>query len=249
MTHIVLNGGHMNRTNRLTSEEVKQKAIALGCDLCGIASIDRFIGLPEGTNPMELLPEARTVIVVAKKFLMSTTSAKSTIPYTIIRNSLSRALDDITIQLSYLIEEGGFLAIPTGAIEPCNYNKELKKTVGLISLKYAARQAGLGTIGKNTLLITPEYGNMIWLGAIITSLELSPDTVMDRSACGENCRLCIDACPVQAIDGSEFIDQKKCWNFAFGKEGDGEWRIKCNKCRTICPHAKGIEAKKELANP
>ncbi len=238
----------MNRTNIQTAREVKQKAIALGCDLCGIASIDRFRGLPEGTNPIEILPEAKSVIVVAKKYLKSTTRANSTIPYTIIRNTLSRVLDDITIQLSYLIEEEGFLAIPTGAIEPCNFNEDLEKTVGLISLKYAAQQAGLGSIGKNTLLITPRHGNMVWLGAIVTSLELSPDAVISTAACGENCRICIDNCPVQALDGSAFMDQKKCWNYAFGKEGDGEWRIKCNRCRILCPHSTGVRVKEALAN-
>ena len=112
-----------------------------------------------------------------------------------------------TIGLSYFLEDNNYLAIPTGAIEPCNYNADLQKTVGLISLKYAAYQAGLGIIGKNTLLITPKYGNMVWLGAILTSAEFKSDPIMSKNLCKDSCTLCISNCPVQALYGNEFMDQ------------------------------------------
>lgn len=225
----------------LNSRIIKDKAFSLGCDLCGIASINRFNNLPDSTNPLHILKNAKSVVVIAKKFLNSTLDSTSTIPYTIVRNYLSREIDEITIQLSYFFEENNYHALPTGAIEPCNYNKDLSKTVGLISLKYAAFKAGLGIIGKNTLLITPEYGNMVWLGAIITSAELESDPIQEKSPCKDNCRICIDNCPTGAIDGSQFMDQQKCWNFAFGAEEGGEWRIKCFKCRETCPYAKGYK--------
>jgi epoxyqueuosine reductase len=148
-------------------------------------------------------------------------------------------MDDITIRFSYFIEENDAHAIPTGSIEPCNYDKELAKFVGLISLKHAAYQAGIGVIGKNTLLLTPEYGNMVWLGAVITSLKLEPDRIQTQNPCPQQCKVCIDSCPVGAIDGSLFMDQKRCRNFAFGKEDGGEWRIKCFQCRSRCPYSKG----------
>jgi len=108
-----------------------------------------------------------------------------------------------TIGLSYFLEDNNYLAIPTGAIEPCNYNADLQKTVGLISLKYAAYQAGLGIIGKNTL-------------------EFESDPIMSKNPCKDSCTLCISNCPVQALRGSEFMDQQKCWNYAFGEENGGE---------------------------
>lgn len=102
--------------------------------------------------------------------------------------------------------------------------------------------AGLGVIGKNTLLLTPKYGNMVWLGGIITSAPLAGDTMIEKKVCTDNCRICIDACPVQALDGSLFMNQAKCWNSAFGvPETGGEWRIKCYKCRVMCPYSKGFE--------
>jgi epoxyqueuosine reductase QueG len=218
---------------------VKEQAISLGSDLCGIASIDRFQNMPQKSNPLAILPQARSVIVIAKKFLTSTTTATSTIPYTIIRNWISREIDEITIRLAYFLEETNHLALPTGAIEPCNYDKNLGKSLGLISLKNAAHQAGLGVIGKNTLLITPQHGNMVWLGAVISSAELEPDPILQKTPCSGKCNLCVDNCPVSAIDGGLFMDQTKCKNFAFGEEDGGEWRIKCTKCRVLCPASNG----------
>ena len=80
---------------------------------------------------------------------------------------------------------------------------------------------------------------MVWLGAVISSLQLKPDKIRTKNPCKENCSICIDNCPVGAIDGSIFMNQRHCWNFAFGKENGGEWRIKCNKCRSKCPYSKG----------
>lgn len=231
---------------KLTSAVIKAKASELGFDLCGIATVDRFTGLGVKTDPQAVFPECRSVIVVAKKFLRSTMKASSTIPYTIIRNGLSREIDTKTAELSYFIEEHDLLAVPTGAIEPCNYDNVIDKTVGLISLKNAAYQAGLGVIGKNTLLITPKYGNMVWLGAVLTNAVLEPDPVMEYNPCKESCGLCISNCPVQALDGGKFIDQMKCWNHAFGEEDGGEWRIKCFKCRAVCPYSKGFKLRDNL---
>lgn len=226
---------------KITSEVIKAKAAELGLDLCGIAPVERFKGLAAKTDPAAILPGCRSVIVVAMKFLRSTLNASSTIPYTIIRNGLSREIDTKTTELSYFLEEYDLLAVPTGAIEPCNYETDISKTIGLISLKNAACQAGLGVIGKNTLLITPRYGNMVWLGAVLTNAELEPDPLIEYNPCRESCRLCISNCPVHALDGSEFMDQNKCWNHAFGEEDGGEWRIRCFKCRAVCPYSRGFK--------
>jgi epoxyqueuosine reductase QueG len=220
---------------------LKEYAKTLGADLCGIASIDRFEDMPAISNPKAIMPLAKSVIVVATRFLQSTLMSSSTIPYTIIRNYLSGEMDRITVKLSYFLFENGADAIPTGAIEPTNYNTELSKEFGLISLKNAAFQAGLGVIGKNTLLLTPEYGNMVWLGAVITSLEVQPDTVKTDGPCRNGCRICMDACPSGALDGSRLMDQDKCRRYAFGTANGGEWRIQCHACRSRCPLSKGYK--------
>ena len=110
-------------------------------------------------------------------------------------------------------------------------------------MKHAAVQAGLGRMGKNTLLINDRYGNMIWLSAVLTTCELEPDPIAQYETCPDKCRLCLEACPVQAMDGIS-IDQARCWTHAFGADAEGEWRIRCFTCRDVCPNKMGIRARK-----
>lgn len=94
-------------------------------------------------------------------------------------------------------------------------------------------------IGRHSLLITPEFGSMVWLGAVLTQIELEPDD-MQESICN-NCNLCVEACPVNALEDRE-INQQSCWNHAFGdNEKTKNWEISCHKCRDICPYNLGSE--------
>lgn len=223
----------------INSTFVKETAKELGLDLCGIAPVGRFEGAPEGFHPCDVLPECRSVIVLAKRFLNSTLKAKTTIPYTDIRNSLSRGMDDLAIRFSYILEDRGAVAVPVNSIGPCDFDLKTMRIRGIVSLKHAAVMAGLGKIGKNTLLINERYGNMIWLSAVLVSEMLEPDPMADYQVCPPDCNDCVDVCPVKAL-GNESMKQKECWEYAFGKHNGGEWRIKCNECRKICPNCLGI---------
>ncbi len=231
----------VKKSMSLTSIKIKNMAFKLGADLCGIASVNRFHEAPKGYHPCDVLEECQSVIVLACRFLKSTLKAKSTIPYTDIRNELTRKMDTIAIQLSYQIESEEYLAVPINAIGPTNWDPSENKSKGIISLKHAAVLAGLGKMGKNTLLINDEFGNMVWLSAVLTSAKLDEDSIAEYEGCVSNCSLCLKSCPVQALDGIS-IDQQKCWDYAFGiPEHGGEWRIKCFLCRKICPVALGVK--------
>ncbi len=228
------------------SSFVKKMAAELGADLCGIAPVDRFRDAPKGYNPRDVLPECRSVIVVAVSSLSSAMSANSTLPYTLVRNQLSDRLDGMALELAERLESQGVGAVPIGANEPCVLDRGSRKLRGVISLKHAAVFAGLGKMGKNTLLINERHGNMLWLGAVLTSAELEADPVATYEVCTGGCRLCIDACPVKALDGTS-INQRACGNYAFGDEKVlfrhyGGWRIKCNRCRKVCPNCFGLTA-------
>jgi epoxyqueuosine reductase len=218
---------------------IKQAAYGLGADLCGIAPIERFSGAPEGFRPTDVFPECRSVVVIAMRFLKSTLYAKSTIPYTYVRNEISSVINQAAIRLAQKIEDMGALAVTIGAIGKGEYDRNTDKFRGPISLRHAAELAGLGRIGKNTLLVNEKYGNMIWLNAVLTSAVIDPDPPAEYETCPKNCRLCIDSCPAKALDGVS-IDQRACLEYAFGEVDGGEWRIKCFKCRKICPNALGL---------
>ncbi len=118
-------------------------------------------------------------------------------------------------------------------------------TAPLLERSYA-RQAGLGWIGRNTCLINQGSGSWFFLGELLTSLELAPDTPPpDR--CG-TCRRCIDACPTAAIvpsDDGWRIDSRACISYITiekrgaidpgQQEGIGHHLFGCDICQDVCP--------------
>jgi epoxyqueuosine reductase QueG len=100
----------------MDSNNIKQILYGLGVDICGIASIDRFHESPEGFNPVDTLPSCKSVIVFGKKFLKGTLDCKNTIPYTIVRNTLSNMLDAISVDFCNIMENKNIIAVPIGTI-------------------------------------------------------------------------------------------------------------------------------------
>ncbi len=218
---------------------VKQLAADCGTDLCGIAPVDRFCNTPAGFHPWDVFPNCQSVIVLASRFLVSVLSAKSEVPYTIARNEIQNRMDQLTVKLAYLLEDRGVLAIPTGTLGPDAVGEEAKRITGLISLKHAAVLAGLGKIGKNALLFNDRYGSMLWLSAILVSVQLKGDPIAAYEACPVNCTVCMELCPINTIARAS-SDQVCCLHDAFRTENDGESRVKCYLCCKACPHVAGI---------
>jgi len=222
----------------MLSSDIKQILYDMGADLCGIASIDRFDEAPAGFHPCDILPSCKTVVVFAKKFLTGTLHCKTTVPYTIIRNMLSDKLDQMSFSFCEIMEHNGVIAVPTGTTGPTEYDTGTNRYRNIVSAKHCAVAAGLGRIGRNTLLITPEYGNMVWLCAVLLGAAFTADEMLAGDPCPKGCSLCIDSCPVHALGDPE-MKQLVCRDYAFGGENGGEWKIKCHKCRTICPFCLG----------
>jgi epoxyqueuosine reductase QueG len=111
-----------------------------------------------------------------------------------------------------------------------------KEHFGYISLKHAAEFAGLGVIGKNYLLTNPNYGNLLWLSAVLTDAELIPDKKTQFKICG-NCNKCVESCPSGALNNPALFGKKECSQFF--KIEDKKFIIKCFLCRTVCPYCYG----------
>lgn len=104
-------------------------------------------------------------------------------------------------------------------------------------MKHIAVGCGLGTLGKNTLLINPKYGNRLTVGAILTDLELESDELCEEQ-CIHGCKICIKSCPVGAIS-QDSVNQLLCRTNAYGKTAKGFDTVDCNLCRTKCPKQLG----------
>ncbi len=111
-----------------------------------------------------------------------------------------------------------------------------------ISERDFAVQSGIAWLGKNTCVISPEYGSWIFLGELLTTLDLEPDAPL-KSLCGK-CTKCIDACPTGALD-PYFMDANKCISYlTIEKRGEiapkfhaaiGRNLFGCDECQRVCP--------------
>jgi epoxyqueuosine reductase QueG len=115
----------------------------------------------------------------------------------------------------------------------------------LFTHKIAATCAGLGWIGKNGLLINPEYGARLSLATVLTDAPLEPDSPVVRSLCGK-CNLCMEYCPADAITGEEWsrnspfpvlVDEERCAAHKKIARASGR-KPNCGLCITICPYGR-----------
>lgn len=117
-----------------------------------------------------------------------------------------------------------------------------------------ARRAGIGFIGKNGLVISKEFGSYMYLGELITNLDIEPDQPVDYD-CGD-CRRCLDACPTSCLIGDGTMNARRCLSFQTQDKGmmalEFRKKIKtviygCDICQICCPYNKGID--NPLASP
>lgn len=111
--------------------------------------------------------------------------------------------------------------------------------------KYYAQKAGLGWIGRNSLLISPQYGSWINLAEILTDLKLAPDQPFLEDLC-LGCTRCVRACPTRALRPDRSVDARKCLSYLTVEnrgsipEGSqplmGSHTFGCDLCQVACPH-------------
>lgn len=233
----------MGEKMRIDSAFVKEMAYALGADLCGIAPVDRFTGVPVGHHPLDLLPGCRSVIVMACEWPSDAVDV-TTIAYTQMRDSMAVKLNLLAERMAKQLSRIGLTTFCKKSMGSTRLEEDGRYR-DLLSLKHAAMLAGLGKIGKNTLLINEQYGNMIWLSAVLTTEELEYDPLAAYEVCPVVCQRCIKACPVGAL-GGEMMKQQTCYGHAYqtvsGRIDSKEEIIVCNTCRIVCPYHLGIRS-------
>lgn len=188
------------------------------------------------TDPRLLLPGARSVIVVLQNYYPTPAERQPTgLPkistyaygndyHRVLKNKLYQLIDFLRLR------EGNILA------------KAYVDSAPVMDRAWAAR-AGLGWLGKNTMLIHPRAGSYFFIGVILTDLVLAPDAPM-TDHCG-TCTACLDACPTDALKPYE-LDSENCisyWTIELKealhqKHPEAKthgWAYGCDICNEVCP--------------
>jgi epoxyqueuosine reductase len=254
------------RTEEL-QQEIREYAMKIGIDKIGFATADVFTELKERlrrqqelnyqsgfekgsieerTEPVRLLPEAQSIVSIALAYPSRMKNApKSTKEER--RGLFARAswgIDYHEVLRSRLNKLADFIheKVPEAVTK-------IMVDTGELSDRAVAERAGIGFSGKNTSIITPEFGSFVYLGEMITNIPFIPDSPVEDS-CGD-CRKCLDACPTGALVGEGGqLNANRCIAFLTQTKDylEDEFRIKlgnrlygCDTCQQVCPKNKGID--------
>lgn len=224
----------------ITSTEIKQLASGLGANLCGITSVNSFNDSPKGFHPTDVYKDTKSIISIACRIPEGSFFADTQIPYTAVEDLALARVSQIALSIALHIEKQGSKAVLIPS-EPYDYwDAENKVGKGILSLKHVGYKAGLGYIGRNSLLCNETYGNLIKLGCVITDAVLVPDKLVAGDMCPDSCNLCVLSCPVGAIDNFK-VSQKKCRENSEIINKRGAEIYTCNICRKVCPNRNGIK--------
>ncbi|WP_339317203.1 tRNA epoxyqueuosine(34) reductase QueG [Oceanobacillus sp. FSL W7-1304] len=255
----------------MRTEQLKQEIIdyakEIGIDKIGFASADVFGelrerlrrqqelnfqsgfekgSLEERTEPQRLLPEAQSIISIAIAYPSRMKDApRSTKEER--RGLFARAswgIDYHVVLRDRLEKLAAFIQEKVPEVS----NKVMVDT-GELSDRAVAERAGIGFSGKNTSIITPEFGSFVYLGEMITNIPFVPDDPIEDS-CGD-CTKCMDACPTGALVEGGRLNAQRCIAFLTQTKDflPDEFRTKlgnrlygCDTCQQVCPRNKGIDS-------
>ena len=201
-------------------------------------------------NPVEIFPEARSVVVVALNYFTPHQHQQSCSTGKVSRYAWGDDYHEVVKEklsslLAWIREQ-----------EPDAVGKVCVDIQPMMDKAWAVR-AGLGWLGKHSNVITPEHGSWVFIGELLLNLELDHDTERIEDHCG-TCTLCIDACPTAAITEPYVVDSNRCISYAtielrapeLPDEIENElsgWLYGCDICQDVCPWNRFEEPTSETA--
>lgn len=228
-------------------EKIKDLGDIHGIDFIGVAGISKIENDIKDIsgNLISDYPRAISIGIVLQKSIVNLLKDRDTYEngfqykthaYDVINNRL----DNFASVVSSLIQRSGYRVMPLPAAERIDSNR----VCASISHKITARLAGFGWIGKNCLLINPNYGARVRWTSVLTDAPLEENKEILEGQCG-NCNWCVKACPAGAILGRNYVehesrelrlDVKKCEAYYNKLQEDGQLKV-CGMCLYACPHS------------
>jgi epoxyqueuosine reductase len=241
------------------ADRLKARAADLGFGLAGVAPATDADGFPrfadwldrgyagemrylrrhraERRHPRSILASVRSVLMVGMEY-----GPESPAPAAPGHARVARYAAGPDYH-RYLWDRLNLLADWLRAEAPGSEAEAVADTAPLLERDFA-RRAGLGWVGKNTMLIHPRRGSFFFLGAVLTSLDLPADPPFAGSHCG-TCTACLTACPTGAFPGPFVLDATRCISYLTielrgpvpdeFREPLGDWLYGCDVCQDVCP--------------
>lgn len=259
------------------AERIKDEALRLGFDAVGVAPAAPAAHAPKfqawlasghhagmawlardpvrRTDPRQVLPGARSIVSVGLSYQAA--DPPDDLWNDPLRGRVARYAwgpDYHDELLPRLRELAAFIASDLG--RPLGWRAYVD--TGPVLEREAAARAGLGFIGKNTLLIHPAFGSYLFLGELLLDLELPADAPADEGGsvwrrgdavgtCGK-CRRCQDACPTHAFPVPYILNSRLCISYLTIEHREAipeelrplmrNWIYGCDECQTVCPWVK-----------
>ena len=207
----------------------------------GMAYLATERALHRRANPAEILPEVRTIVVVGLRYatpIRRDDPGENAIQGRVAAYALGRDYHEVIPprleQAAQVMQERMGITAQWRAYTD----------TGPILERDYAMAAGLGWIGKNTCLISPQHGSYFLLGELFLDIQLEPDPPFASDQCG-TCTRCIQACPTDCILPDRTLDSARCISYlTIENKGEipldlrpklGEWIFGCDICQQVCP--------------
>ena len=213
-------------------QEMKEK---LDVEMIGVASVGASKELRERATA--LLPGSRSVVVFGKEIYKEIVSllkpskeageAESGEPLRVHADYLNGRLNRAVHKLAIILKKQAHRSLPLPAVSP----SDQRFLTSLLSYKHVGELAGLGTIGRHSLLIAPQFGPRIRLSCLLTEASLEPSARNRKDYC-INCDICIRECPAKAL----FVP-KQGDTYSINKFACRTYRqagLTCSVCMKVC---------------
>jgi epoxyqueuosine reductase QueG len=186
----------------MIADKIRKLAEEENVPVLGFGPASEMAGELPGHRPEDLLPGAQSLICFGLPVPPGAYRTPTYTQETVWRsqNLNYRRLDTLSMRIAALLEENGAQAVPIYGCLPMGVN-ERGQVVGYLNQIRMGEVTGIGVIGKNGLLIHSRYGARLMLGGVVTTANLLPGSYpeINEPGCPPDCRICADACPVDAI--------------------------------------------------
>jgi epoxyqueuosine reductase len=212
----------------LSAAALAQLCRRAGADDAGFVELDRAVLPAQRKKVLRVLPWVRSFVIIVRCLnrpfirarMRSLTSAEYVEVGRDVEAIVQRAVQDLEVSG---VRAAGFYCFP-----PEFGGTPLSRS--LVSLRLLAETAGLGVIGKNRIVLHPQFGADIYLGVIALDRTVTAYGQPLASSPCANCNLCEETCPTGAIARDGYYDSSKCIQ-SRGYDAN----IHCDLCRAVCP--------------